>query len=129
MIIIAGTRAGWISATRCWENSDPAIAGHFGRHDRVRSTATSRILLPMKLRHSAVREEVHWPSRRSPASGGLRAGSALPGKESGARKTVAAVEDRQRQPGSPSAMTGGTPVFRIFVQCKFEQRRRLPIPD
>ena len=24
-----------ISATRCWENSDPAIAGHFGRHDRA----------------------------------------------------------------------------------------------
>src|SRR5438067_4209019 len=37
------------------------------------STATSRILMPMKLRHSLVREELHWPSRRSPASGGLRA--------------------------------------------------------
>src|SRR5438034_2677654 len=46
-----------------------------------RSTATSRILLPMKLRHSLVREEVHWPSRGSPASGGLRAGSALPRHE------------------------------------------------
>src|SRR5205814_10039145 len=44
----------------------------------LRSTATSRILLPMKLRHSLVREEVHWPSRRSPASGGLRAGSQSP---------------------------------------------------
>src|SRR5438094_435011 len=31
------------------------------------STATSGILLPMKLRHSLVREEVHWPSRGSPA--------------------------------------------------------------
>ena len=45
----------------------------------LRSTATSRILLPTKLRQSLVREEVHWPSRGSPASGGLRAGSALPG--------------------------------------------------
>src|SRR5205823_15104463 len=44
----------------------------------LRSTATSRILLPMKLRHSLVREAVHWPFRGSPASGGLRAGSALP---------------------------------------------------
>ena len=24
-----------ISATRCSENSDPAMAGHFGRHDRA----------------------------------------------------------------------------------------------
>jgi hypothetical protein len=43
-----------------------------------RSTATSRILVPMKLRHSLVKEEVHWPSRRSPASGDLRAGSQAP---------------------------------------------------
>ncbi len=45
----------------------------------LRTTATSRILLPMKLRYSLVSEEVHWPSRGSPASGGLRAGSVLPG--------------------------------------------------
>src|SRR5206468_4418094 len=45
----------------------------------LRNTATSRILLPTKLRQSLVREEVHWPSRGSPASGGLRAGSAFPG--------------------------------------------------
>ena len=40
----------------------------------LRSTATSRILLPMKFRHSLVREAVHWPFRGSPASRGLRAG-------------------------------------------------------
>jgi len=44
----------------------------------LRSTATSHILLPMKLRHSLVREAVHLPSRGSP---GLRAGSVLPGKD------------------------------------------------
>ena len=32
----------------------------------LRSAAISRILLPMKLRHSLVRE-VHWPSRGSPS--------------------------------------------------------------
>src|SRR5438093_12272647 len=44
----------------------------------LRSTATSRILLPMKFRHSLVREAVHWPFRGSPVSRGLRAASALP---------------------------------------------------
>src|SRR5947208_16984129 len=34
----------------------------------LRSTATSRMLLPMKLRHSLVREQGHWPSRGSPTS-------------------------------------------------------------
>jgi len=29
---------------------------------------------------------------------------------------VAAVKDRQRQAGSPSAMTGGTPVLRLGVE-------------
>src|SRR5207302_11255647 len=34
----------------------------------LRSTATSRILLPMKFKHPLVREAVHWPFRGSPAS-------------------------------------------------------------
>ena len=109
MIIIAGTRAGWISATRCWENSDPAIAGHFGRHDRVRSTATSRILLPMKLRHSAVREEVHWPSRRSPASGGLRGRRCVPRKSRSNARSLHHCAHSSKAAGCPRKCASASP--------------------
>src|SRR5437667_11400564 len=65
-----------ISATRCSENSDPAIAGHFGRHDRATQHGNISHVVAIEVEAFAgEREEVHWPSRGSPASRGLRAGS------------------------------------------------------
>ena len=38
---------------------------------------------------------------------------------------VPAVEDRERQARSPSAMTGGTPVFRYAVRMRVSLQKRI----
>ena len=63
-----------ISATRCSENSDPAIAGHFGRHDRATQHGNISLLVANEV--EAFAGEGGGSLARleeAPASGGLRA--------------------------------------------------------
>jgi len=87
----------------------------------LRSTATSRILLPMKLRHSLVREQVHWRSRGSPSFWRSQGRLSIAFLQSRCRPSLEMTATTLRRSTSPLTASSGTGLHRL-------RARQVPSP-